>query len=239
MFYIRLVISNCEQSLVTMAELQCLESIKKRTRRPTSHLYAEPHTQKQSTASRRKNLYDVEVIEEDGAKVKIHYIGYSTKYDEWKSRDEVILKKPRMATDFHPLTELACQIKKRLLPSRHQDPSIRIQVPGTREAFTQLAAASIPKEGDKYTISSYADLEPILGEKWFLRIANKNRDFSYVILSTVEHHLTTPRSLLEYEPVRAEDGTISFEPVYLEQCYSIVFTFVRGDGNRKQLSDFL
>ena len=51
--------------------------------------------------------------------------------------------------------------------------------------------------------------------------------------------MITPRSLLEYEAKKSEDGTLSFEPVYIEQCYSIVFKFVRGDGNKHKLHDFL
>ena len=167
-------------------------------------------------------LYDIDILEEDGAQVKIHYKGYHHTFDEWRPKDQVVLKKPEIApVDFHPITELACQTKKRLLPSRHEDPAVRIQVPGSEEAFEELASTG-QKKGSKYSISAFSDLTPILGDKWYLRIANRNGDFSHVILSTVEYYLAKPHTLTEYEALLSEDGTITFEPVYIEQCYSIV-----------------
>ena len=35
-------------------------------------------------------LYPIEILEEESNKFKIHYIGYSSKYDEWKDKDDVI-----------------------------------------------------------------------------------------------------------------------------------------------------
>ena len=42
-------------------------------------------------------LYEIEVVEEDleSDKVKIYYIGYSNKYDEWRCRDEIVIRPPK------------------------------------------------------------------------------------------------------------------------------------------------
>lgn len=52
-------------------------------------------------------------------------------------------------------------------------------------------------------------------------------DFSYAVLETV--HLSMNPKL---------DGAIHLEPVYVEQCFSITFMFVRGDGNCTDLNAF-
>ena len=62
--------------------------------------------------------------------------------------------------------------------------------------------------------------------------------FSYAILESIAFHYCTSRPLVEYE-VEKNDGTLSLSPVYIEQNSSIVFTFVRGDGNRNKLLNFL
>ena len=76
-----------------------------------------------------KEVYKIEIAE-DGPRMKVHYKRYSAEYDEWKMRDEVIVSAPPTLDrpDFHPITELACLIKKRLLPSRHQDSSVCVQM---------------------------------------------------------------------------------------------------------------
>ena len=45
--------------------------------------------------------------------------------------------------------------------------------------------------------------------------------------------------ILEYEVEKKEDGTLEFTPAYIEQSHIIVFKFIRGDGNKHKLADFL
>ena len=35
-------------------------------------------------------LYSLEVLERDGARVKVHYVGYSSTHDEWKDIEEIV-----------------------------------------------------------------------------------------------------------------------------------------------------
>ena len=155
-----------------MAQLQCLSSIKDRRRRVPSaaavaaQLEALSPPPRQRQIARADMLYDIEVIEEDGPRVKVHYIGYDSTYDEWKPKEEIALRAAKRTTDFHPFTEFACQIKRKLNPSRHGDPGVRLQVPTSKEAFSQLAQCGTPK-GKVYTINAYGDLSPILGDKWY------------------------------------------------------------------------
>ena len=142
--YISWLLSVCGSLISTMAQLQCYQSIKNRRRIPIK--------------AKTKERHQVEVIKEDGARVKVHYIGYGSEFDEWKPREEVTLKPQDkiMHTDFHPHTELACQIKKSLLPSK----TVKIQVTGSREASEQLASIGTKKAKNRYTINAFDDLDP-------------------------------------------------------------------------------
>lgn len=45
----------------------------------------------------------------------MHYRGYSSDFDEWKEKTEVVLNKPKFETterEWSSVTELACAIKK-------------------------------------------------------------------------------------------------------------------------------
>ena len=135
-----------------MSDLQCIERVKNRTRAPsTESIEASlsniqlPRPKKTESKNR---LYDIQVVAESGAQVKVHYIGYDSKYDEWKPRLEVVHTKPDFGTQevaYSPLTEIACCIKRRLLPSHSDDPDIRIQVPLGMAEFNELQDKGIPR----------------------------------------------------------------------------------------------
>ena len=38
----------------------------------------------------QEHLYPVEIVEEDSLRYKVHYVGYSRSFDEWKSKEEII-----------------------------------------------------------------------------------------------------------------------------------------------------
>ena len=140
--------------------------------------------------------------------------------------------------EYSPLTELACGIKKRLLPSRSDDPYVRIQVSLDAATLQVLKDRGTPRAGrgrgssEVYIIAQYRDLNEILGDNWHFRVVNEAGDFSYAILESIAFHYCTSRPLLEYDVEKKDDGTLSLSPVYIEQSGSVVFTFVRGDGNR-------
>ena len=139
-------------------------------------------------------LYDIEVVEEAGARVSIHCTGYGSEYDEWRPRSEVILNKPGFLPSseeesYCPLIKLACSIKS-LKPSRSEEAEVRIQVPCDLGTFRLLQHKGIlagRRRGgftddtlskEQYTITCYSDLDELLGEKWHFRVTNPIGDFS-------------------------------------------------------------
>ena len=99
--------------------LQCIQSVKNRTRTSStkgleatavSHCDLSPPRRKKNSS--KNQLYDIEIINQDGSRVKVHYIGYSSEYDEWKPKTEVKYVPPTFESmadkPFSPLKELAC-----------------------------------------------------------------------------------------------------------------------------------
>ena len=107
-----------------MASLQCLHAIKNRQAREMSARSVEAAAVADFTLpprtvrDKQNKLYDIEVVEEAGTQVKIHYIGYGREYDEWQPKSEIVLNKPAFSSKeeepYSLLTELACSIKKSL-----------------------------------------------------------------------------------------------------------------------------
>lgn len=228
-----------------------IQAVKNRSRNPSRQgLEAAAielgHLKQKRKKDSNTKLYDIEVIAEDGHQVKVHYCGYSSEYDEWKPRVDVQYIKPNFESrddKFSPLTELACSIKRRLLPSRSGDPEVRIQVPCDMPSFRVLRELGVPTCGGEYkgqyTIRQYGDLEGVLGARWYLRVVNEAGDFSYAILKTISFSFSRGKPFLEYEVERKEDNTLALMPVYVEQSPSLIFKFIRGDGNKTKLSEFI
>ena len=240
-----------------MSNLQCLDAVKYRSRvqsslsveASTTANYTLPRPQKE----KKSQLYDVEILEEAGAQVKVHYVGYGNEFDEWRPRVEIVLNKPSFshqttvehAEPTSPLTNLACCILKRLMPSRSESPDVRIQVPCDATTFKDLEekgtlignrSAQGAGLARRYTIVSYAHLDDLFGQQWHFRVVNTVGDFSYVILKTVVFYLVP---ILKHEVKKEDGGTLKFIPMYVEQPTFVVFSFVRGDGNRHKLLDFI
>ena len=72
-------------------------------------------------------------------------------------------------------------------------------------------------------------LDSILGAKWDERIFNSNGDFAYVEDDTVRYWLTKKASIEEYKFIGGQ--LVKSE---IEDNYNLVFSFVRGDGNKRQ-----
>ena len=184
---------------------------------------------------KRSELYPVEVVEHDtaNAKVKIHYIGYSSNQDEWRNAADIVdctPPKPLISLVFSLYQELALKIKRSLQGSRKASPEVRIEMDFDDVMFDGgLKQAGKLKKVQRgvnvYSISAYGDLDCLLGSKWFIRCFNSNGDFGYAILRTVNFMLKKRRPLVEYRPTQD-----AFEKLTFSQGYCLVFTFVRGDG---------
>lgn len=90
-----------------MAHLQCISAVKNRFRMPTAKSLSAIANQDFAAPKKQKKdnkLYDIEIVDEDGPNVKVHYVGYDEKYDEWKPRSQVVMKTQRViALTIHHL----------------------------------------------------------------------------------------------------------------------------------------
>ena len=78
---------------------------------------------------------------------------------------------------FSFLTELLGQIKSKVVPSRKQDPSVRVQIPFDKGLFHSTLAVSqirVQHGGEEifYTIDSQNVLNEYLGKNWHLHVNN-------------------------------------------------------------------
>ena len=129
------------------------------------------------------------------------------------------------------ISEFGTRIKSALNSNRKGSPLVRIDMPfdsiefdgglqqfGTKKRFV--------KGVQRYSISSYQDLNTLLGAGWHYRGININGDFCYIILNTVEFYLYHRRSFKEYVPT---------EDLKVKECHRdagdmLVFCFIKRDG---------
>ena len=83
---------------------------------------------------------------------------------------------------------------------------MRIEVPFDKRVFDEGLRAKAREvdravQGNKqYSISSYDDLDDLLGKNWHVRGLNPAGDCCYPILNTIRFYLRRRRSLVEYTP---------------------------------------
>ena len=95
----------------------------------------------------QEHLYPVEIVEEDSLRYKVHYVGYSRSFDEWKSKEEIVALGEDADEDtggvelvpnserFMLYNELAIRIKTSLNSHRKLSPVVRIDMPFDRIEF--------------------------------------------------------------------------------------------------------
>ena len=171
--------------------------------------------------------------------VKIHYIGYSNRHDEWRDADELESWKEDGAIGGHELEpyagpfdvhkELAYHIKMSLKGSR-KDPVIRIETPFDQIIFNgglRQSGNFLRKERghEIYGIIQYKNLTPYLGKRWYIRILNRPMDFCYVKRDTVEYYLHRRAPVEEFN----ENGNL----IQTHPRYVLIFKFVRMELHQK------
>ena len=139
-------------------------------------------------ATGNDDLYKIRVVEERGDEVKVHYVGYGRKYDEWKKRDELVVLDDESAESredsddekaYVPLSvykSLADRIKLSLSSNRRSAPSVRIEIPFDRVTIEGALAKCGTRKGSgkrvQYTIREYKALDSILVKGWHWRGLN-------------------------------------------------------------------
>lgn len=71
-------------------------------------------------------------------------------------------------------------------------------------------------------------MDECIGLKWSVRIMNENGDFAFVVPGTVRFWLASRNPIVEFKLIG--DKYIRSE---IDGGHQVVFTFVRGDSNRK------
>ena len=184
-------------------------------------------------------LYPVEIVStatDRPGYVRVHYVGYSSTFDEWKPCDDVVTTELSATVDeeFDVNRELAFKLKSSLVSQRRSNPLVKIEMGFDKRAFDEglkiLGHLKERKRGvDHYTISNFSDLDSLFGRNWHYRGLNKHGDFCYVICKTVEFYLYKKRPLVQY----IDQGGVPTK-VSLARGYTLVFKFVRGDGTAAQ-----
>ena len=198
------------------------------------------------TSSRNK-LYPISIVERDGSRVKIHYVGYNDGYDEWREVGDIV---PPSAEPGNPsggsqtrqtiqqqyslYKELSIKIKQFLTCGRKQSPSVKINMGFDYLLFVgglQAAGAATRSAQGKtrFKIQAYSDLDFLLGKNWHYRGINKHGDYAYVVLDSVEFYLSKRPNVVEYMPPQSANDTIT--ATHTDAGYSLTFSFVRRCGN--------
>jgi len=199
------------------------------------------------TTTVRNGLYPVEILEACGDRVKVHYVGYSKKYDEWKERGDVedISTRPEDTStrpepsDTVPLyrpysfyDDLKFRVKKSITCSLHTSPKVKITMPVDVLLFNgglKMAGTPIKMVGgvQYYGIHKYRDINHLLGDNWHYRGLNNQGDYGYAIRNTVQFYVKKYRPLIEYVPSSNGSTTKCSHDV----GYYLHFSFVQGYGN--------
>ena len=196
----------------------------------------------------KNKLYPISVVERDGFRVKIHYVGYSDCYDEWRQVGDIVSLSPEPSTPpsggsqtpqliqqpYSLYKELCIKIKQLLTCGRKQSPSVKINMGFDYLLFVgglQVAGVTTRSAhgSTKYRIRAYSDLNFLLGENWQYRGINKNGDYAYVDLDSVEYYLRKRPNVMEYMPPQSSNDTITV--AHTDAGYSLTFSFVRRCGN--------
>ena len=199
-----------------------------------------PRVKRSTKQTNPNQLYAIEIVEDKGDQVKIHYTGYSSKYDEWRDREDIVdpssavgsTSEPERYQPFDVHQHLAYAIKSSLTSGRDRDPAVCLEVPFDKLLFQGGMKVAgkllrVVRGEEHYGIQQHADLVPLLGDRWFVRGLNSHLDFCAVLAETVIYYLHKKAPIIDH----LCDDTI-------HGGYVLIFKFVRFDGVKDQLSNF-
>ena len=180
------------------------------------------HPVKKANLQRKDTkLYDIEVTEVDKAnkRLKIHYVGYSSLFDEWRPLGDnegseyfpFVCKEKLFITSENSLVDrtqtfhgqLFREIKKKLWSGRREDPEISIDLNVDQDVFMEGLGSVFPgiiQRGKMvYQVKSNRMFDPFLGMKWDERRLNPAGDFAYVISGTIKYWPGQRNPITEYK----------------------------------------
>ena len=195
-----------------------------------------------------KSLCEEETVDvnKEQTQKRIHFVGFSKEFDKWRHYDcerdyfpfvrleKMFLPDGGSMEDrkniFHG--QLYRVIKRKLWSGRRDDPEVRIEM-NDPDVFSsglgQVTLSTSQRGKDVYSVTDNRLLDGVLGLKWDERIMNSSGDFAYVEKNTVRFWMTKKTPIQEYKYIGS-----NYVKCEIEDVYMLVFTFVRGDGNRRQ-----
>lgn len=194
-------------------------------------------------------LYDIEVCEVNRERkmVRIHFKGYDSIFDEWRPYDQdgqyfpfVRRETPHVLTanslsdrGKHFIDLLYRAIKRSLSCGRKDDPEVRLEVDVLEDVFNDvlgnLVESKLERRKYVHVIPTNNMLNNVLGQKWDERIVNIRGDFCFVAEGTVKYWLSKKSNIVEYKLIGGK-----YAKTEIEGCCMMIFTFVRGTGNKVQ-----
>lgn len=182
------------------------------------------------TSKKRKSSQKDDCIGEETLKVK-----KNMKKGAKKLRPYFMIPRKYREEIFHG--RLRHDIKKALYSGLRNDPAINIKLSVDLDVFKQGLGNVVDgvrkRNKTVYKLASNRLIDNLLGEKWDERIFNQCGDYAFVIQGTVSYWLVKAKPLVEFKLV--DDEYVKCE---VEEMYFVVFTFVRGDGNRQSYKSF-
>lgn len=128
-------------------------------------------------------MFPIKVLQREGDKVKVHYVGYDKRYDQWKNQCDIeaitedVVSRPESiqnereadidnSTVYKPYSlykDLSMQIKKSMVCSRNASPKVKIIMPFDLLMFNsgmKMAGRPVKKIGrvQYYELDNYQDL---------------------------------------------------------------------------------
>ena len=134
----------------------------KEPKRFCTEFFAYTPVKKANPQKKNKKLYDIEVTEVDkvNKRLKIHYVGYSSRFDEWRPfgedegseyfpfvrKEKLFIPSENSLVDrtqtFH--RQISREIKKKLWSGRREDPEISIDLNVDQDVFMEGLGSALP-----------------------------------------------------------------------------------------------
>ena len=134
----------------------------KEPKRFCTEFFAYTPVKKANPQKKNKKLYDIEVTEVDkvNKRLKIHYVGYSSRFDEWRPfgedegseyfpfvrKEKLFIPSENSLVDrtqtFHG--QISREIKKKLWSGRREDPEISIDLNVDQDVFMEGLGSALP-----------------------------------------------------------------------------------------------
>lgn len=186
---------------------------------------------KKVTGSSTSKLYRLRVLDKDeeNSRVRVRYIGYSSEFDEWRRKEDIVnledddssdiispFSRPQLPvptiTEFCLYKELSFKIKSLLYSNRKADPACSVVMSFDSVHFEGLMRRGVKRNEGKgkrevYGLASLTKLDDLLGERWYIRGLNSAGDFCYIEPGTVKYYLECCKGKLDYQ--LQEDGSIT------------------------------